>query len=44
MTKWIAVPICPECEGERVMEPDEDGNYVCPQCDELIEGEDEEDF
>jgi len=39
MTRWIAVPICPECE--EVMAPDE-GNYVCPECDEIIEGE--EDF
>lgn len=40
MPRWIAVPICPECE--EVMAPDEDGDYVCPECDELIEGE--EDF
>jgi len=36
MPRWIAVPICPECE--EVMMPDE-GDYVCQECDELIEGE-----
>jgi len=41
MLRWIAVPICPEC-GE-VMIPDE-GDYVCSECDELIEGDEEEDF
>lgn len=40
MTQWIAVPICSDCD--QVMPPDEDGDYVCPECDEYFEGEDEE--
>jgi len=39
LTRWIAVPICSDCDG--VMPPDDEGDYTCPQCDEYIEGEDE---
>ncbi len=42
MTRWIAVPVCPECGGDRVMEPDEDGDFVCPECDEVVETEDDD--
>ena len=36
MSKWIAVPICPDCD--EVMTPDENGDY---ECGEIIESEDE---
>ncbi len=40
MPKWIAVPVCPDCE--EVMGPDEYGDYECPQCGETIETDEEE--
>jgi len=40
MAKWIAVPICPDCD--EVMTPDEDGDFECPECGDVIENEDDE--
>ena len=42
MSKWIAVPICPDCD--EVMTPDENGDYECPECGEIIENEDKDEF
>jgi len=36
MTRWIGVPICDDCN--EPMPPDEDGDFVCPECDEYMEG------
>ena len=37
MTRWMAVPICEDCD--EVMPPDEEGDFVCPECEEYIENE-----
>ncbi len=39
MTQWIAVPVCSSCD--EAMPPDDEGDFVCPACDEYIESEDE---
>ena len=41
MAKWIAVPVCPDCN--EVMTPDEDGDFECPECGDIIENEEEDD-
>jgi len=40
MTRWIAVPICSDCDV--VMPPDNEGDFVCPECEEYIESENSE--
>ena len=40
MSRWIAVPICSDCD--EVMTPDENGDYECPECGEIIENEEED--
>ncbi len=40
MASWIAVPICSDCD--EVMAPDEDGDFECPECGEIIENEEDD--
>jgi len=42
MPSWIAVPICSDCD--EAMTPDENGDYECPECGEIIENEEEDEF
>ena len=40
MTRWIAIPVSADCD--EAMPPDEYGDFVCPGCDEYIEGEEDD--
>jgi len=40
MARWTAVPICPDCD--KIMPPNEDGDFECVECDEIIESEDDD--
>ena len=38
MPRWISVPACPEC-GD-IMREDDDGDFVCVDCEHVIYGKD----
>lgn len=37
MVRWIAVPKCPSCD--EIMTPNDDGDFECVECDEIVESE-----